>query len=105
MLTYAIIRGHADLIKYCEKRWGEKPRFIETIGHVKECTVELHYWKSPTDDGYQDYYYGTLLTSTGKLHLFGLEYYYNGILLRIPSRENPAKLGAFIRQDKLPGHE
>ena len=52
-------------------------------------------------DGYQDYYYGTLLTSTGKLHLFGLEYYYNGILLRIPSRENPAKLGAFIRQDKM----
>ena len=52
-------------------------------------------------DGYKDYYYGTLLTSTGKLHLFGLEYYYNGILLRIPSRENPAKLGAFIRQDKM----
>lgn len=56
MLTYAIIRGHADLVKYCEKRWGERARFIETIGHVKECTVELHYWKSPTDDGYQDYY-------------------------------------------------
>ena len=52
-------------------------------------------------DGYKDYYYGSLLTSTGKLHLFGLEYYYNGILLRIPSRDNPAKLGAFIRQDKM----
>ena len=52
-------------------------------------------------DGYKDYYYGTLLTTTGALHLFGLEYYYNGILLRIPSRENPAKLGAFIRQDKM----
>ena len=36
-------------------------------------------------DGYKDYYYGTLLTSTGQLHLFGLEYYYDGILLRIPS--------------------
>ena len=52
-------------------------------------------------DGYKDYYYGSLLASTGKLHLFGLEYYYNGILLRIPSRDNPAKLGAFIRQDKM----
>ena len=52
-------------------------------------------------DGYQDYYYGNLLTTTGKLYLFGLEYYYNGILLRIPSRENPEKLGAFIRQDKM----
>lgn len=56
MLTYGIIKGEAALNKYCLKRWGEKPRFTETIGHVKECTVELHYWKSPTDDGFQDYY-------------------------------------------------
>ena len=47
------------------------------------------------------YLVGNLLTTTGKLYLFGLEYYYNGILLRIPSRENPEKLGAFIRQDKM----
>ena len=52
-------------------------------------------------DGYQDYYYGTLLTSTGELHLFGLEYYYDGILLRIPSQNDPSQLGAFIRQDKM----
>ncbi len=52
-------------------------------------------------DGYKDYYYGTLLTNTSELHLFGLEYYYDGILLRIPSQEDPSKLGAFIRQDKM----
>ena len=52
-------------------------------------------------DGYQDYYYGSLLTTTGQVHLFGLEYYFDGLLLRIPSREDPSKLEAFIRQDKM----
>ena len=52
-------------------------------------------------DGYKDYYYGTLLTKTSEIKNYGLEYYYNGILLRIPSREDPSKLGAFIRQDKM----
>jgi len=52
-------------------------------------------------DGYKDYYYGTLLTNTSELHLFGLEYYYDGILLRIPSQKDPSKLGAFVRQDKM----
>ena len=37
MLTYGIIKGEAALNKYCMKRWGERPRFVETIGHVKEC--------------------------------------------------------------------
>ena len=52
-------------------------------------------------DGYKDYYYGTLLINTGDIHLFGLEYYYDGLLLRIPSQDNPTQLGAFIRQDKM----
>ena len=52
-------------------------------------------------DGYLDYYYGSLLTTTGQLYLFGLEYYYDGLLLRIPSQEDPSQLGAFVRQDKM----
>ena len=52
-------------------------------------------------DGYQDYFYGTLLTNTSQIYLFGLEYYFDSLLLRIPSHENPSKLGAFIRQDKM----
>ena len=52
-------------------------------------------------DGYKDYFYGTLLTNTSQLYLFGVEYYFDGLLLRIPSREDPSKLGAFIRQDKM----
>ena len=50
---------------------------------------------------YVDYYYGTLLTNTSQLYLFGLEKYYDGMLLRIPSLKNPDVLGEMTRQDKM----
>ena len=52
-------------------------------------------------DDYKDYYYGSMLTNTSQLHLFGLEPYFDGVLLRIPSTQNPSKLGELIRQDKM----
>ena len=52
-------------------------------------------------DGYKDYFYGSLLTNTKQIHLFGVEYYFDGVLLRIPSHKDPSKLGEFIRQDKM----
>jgi uridine kinase len=48
-----------------------------------------------------DFYYGSLLTSTGKIHLFELEQYHDGLLLRVPSRENPDILEEIVRQDKM----
>ena len=51
--------------------------------------------------GYVDYYYGTLLTNTSQLYLFGLERYYDGLLLRIPDRDDPSRLGPMTRQDKM----
>lgn len=50
-----------------------------------------------------DYYYGSLLTSTGKIHLFELQQYHDGLLLRVPSRENPDILEEIVRQDKMLG--
>ena len=70
-----------------------KVKLLENSGRLYTTYYDL--------DGYNDYYYGTLLTNTKELYLFGVEYYYNGILLRIPSREDPMKLGAYIRQDKM----
>ena len=52
-------------------------------------------------DDYKDYYYGSMLTNTSQLHLFGLEPYFDGVLLRIPSVQDPSKLGELIRQDKM----
>ncbi|MBP3789523.1 MAG: nucleoside kinase [Prevotella sp.] len=54
-------------------------------------------------DEYYDYYYGSLLTNTSQLYLFGLEKYYDGLLLRLPSRENPEELGELVMQDKMFG--
>ena len=52
-------------------------------------------------DDYKDYYYGSMLTNTSQLYLFGLEPYFDGVLLRIPSVQDPSQLGPLIRQDKM----
>ena len=54
-------------------------------------------------DHYYDYFYGALLTNTKQIYLFGLEKYYDGLLLRIPSREHPDELGEIVMQDKMFG--
>lgn len=52
-------------------------------------------------DGYVDFYYGNMLDNTSQLTLFGIEPYYDGLLLRLPSEDNPHELGALIKQDKM----
>ena len=76
-----------------ESRSFSKVKLLEGTGSLYTTYYDI--------GGYYDYYYGSLLTNTSQLHLFGLEPYYDGMLLRIPSREDPSKLGAFIRQDKM----
>lgn len=78
---------------FSENGSQSKVKLLESIGKL--------YTTYYTIDGYADYYYGAMLTNTSQLKLFGLEPYYDGVLLRIPSRENPAKLGAFKRQQKM----
>ena len=70
-----------------------KVKLLESSGRLYTTYYDL--------DGYKDYYYGTLLTNTEQIYLFGLEYYFDGILLRLPTAQDPSKLGAFIRQDKM----
>jgi uridine kinase len=78
---------------FSESRSFSKVKLLEGIGSLYTTFYDI--------DGYLDYYYGALLTSTGQVTLFGLEYYYDSVLLRIPSQEDPSKLGAFVRQDKM----
>ena len=52
-------------------------------------------------DGYTDYYYGSLLTNTSQIYLFGLEKYRDGMLLRIPSTQHPTELDEMTHQDKM----
>lgn len=52
-------------------------------------------------DDYVDYYYGAMLTNTSQIKLFGIEKFFDGLLLRVPSSEDPAKLDNLINQDKM----
>ena len=76
-----------------EKGDVEKVKLLRTSG-----SIYTTYYKIGE---YVDYYYGTLLTNTSQLYLFGLEKYYDGMLLRIPSVSNPDVLGEMTRQDKM----
>ena len=70
-----------------------KVKLLRSVGRLYTTYYEI--------DGYKDYYYGTLLTNTRQLYMFGLEKYYDGMLLRIPSRNDPSRLGELVRQDKM----
>lgn len=76
-----------------EKGDVEKVKLLRTSGSL--------YTTYYTIGEYVDFYYGTLLTNTSQLYLFGLEKYYDGMLLRIPSIQNPDELGEVTRQDKM----
>ncbi len=48
-----------------------------------------------------NYFYSCLLTRTGLLSLFKVEKFYEGLLLRIPSRKNPTELEEMVPQEKM----
>ncbi len=52
-------------------------------------------------DGYYDYYYGALLPRTSMVGLFDLVNYYDGMLLRIPSKTDPENLAPYTAQIKI----
>ena len=76
-----------------EKGDVEKVKLLKTSG-----SIYTTYYKIGE---YVDFYYGTLLTNTSELYLFGLEKYYDGMFLRIPSVKDPSVLGELTKQDKM----
>ena len=72
-----------------------KVKLLQSIGNLYTTYYDI--------DGYVDYYYGSLLTNTSQIYLFGVEKYYDGLLLRLPSREHPSELGEMTHQDKMFG--
>ena len=70
-----------------------KVKLLETSGKLYTTYYQL--------DDYIDSYYGALLTNTSELYLFGLEKYFDGLLLRVPSLADPSQLGELITQNKM----
>lgn len=70
-----------------------KVKLLESSG-----TIYTHYYKLQDT---VNYFYGSLLPSTGGLKVFGVIRYYDGLLLRIPSRKDPNKLEEIVPQEKM----
>ena len=70
-----------------------KVKLLQTTGRLYTTYYDI--------DGYYDFYYGSLLTNTKQIYLYGLDKYYDGMLLRIPTQKDPSILPEMIRQDKL----
>ena len=71
----------------------DKVRLLETSG-------ELYSYYYTLEDTI-DYYYGSLLPSTGYIRKFDIVKYYDGLLLRVPNRQNPEILEEVVKQEKM----
>ena len=86
---------HTDEIirLFKERGMDDKVKLLETSGQLYSCYQQL----GDTIDSY----YGSLVPSTGYIRLFDIVKYYDGLLLRIPNRENPEKLEEVVKQEKM----
>lgn len=73
-----------------ERGFTDKVRLLET----SEKVYTDYYTLGDT----VDYYYGALVPSAGYLKVFGLEQYGEGMLLRVPDKNNPEQLAEMIPQ-------
>lgn len=70
-----------------------KARLLRSLGRLYTQVYEI--------DGYSDYFYGALLPTTSWISLFDIMKYDDGILLRVPSVNNPKELAKFVPQEKM----
>ena len=84
---------HEVVELFRNKGMTDKVRLLETSGNL----YSYYYTLGETID----YYYGSLLPSTGYIHLFDIVKYYDGLLLQVPCRSNPQKLEEVLKQEKM----
>lgn len=79
---------HIDELKsvFEKNRQTDKLELMESMGHL--------YYTINTMGGSYGYFYGTLAASTGQIKLFDIEKFYNGYVIIMPKRSNPAELEA-----------
>lgn len=94
-IPYTRTESHTEeVVRLFEKRgMMDKARLLYTYGQL----YSYYYQLGDT----VDCYYSSLVPSTGYIRLFDIVKYYDGLLLRIPSRENPTKLEKVVKQEKM----
>ena len=71
----------------------DKVKLLDTSG-------ELYSYYYTLEDTI-DYYYGSLLPSSGYIRNFDIVKYDDGLLLRVPKRQHPQQLEEVVRQEKM----
>ncbi len=85
-----------DAVKMFEEKGDKaKVKLLRSYGRLYTTYYQI--------DDYVDYFYGSLLSNTSQIYLFGLEKYFDGLLLRIPDHKNPHVLPEMTHQDKMFG--
>lgn len=94
-IPYTRTESHTEeVVRLFEKRGMiDKARLLDTYGQL----YSYYYQLGDT----VDCYYSSLVPSTGYIRLFDIVKYYDGLLLRIPNRENPTKLEEVVKQEKM----
>lgn len=94
-IPYTRTESHTEeVVRLFEKRgMMDKAQLLYTYGQL----YSYYYQLGDT----VDCYYSSLVPSTGYIRLFDIVKYYDGLLLRIPSRENPTKLEEVVKQEKM----
>ena len=77
---------------FTERGFTDKVKLLETSGQV----YTYYYTLGDT----VDYYYGPLVPSAGYLKVWELERYHNGLLLRMPDKQNPQLLAEKVDQPR-----
>ena len=77
---------------FTERGFYDKVKLLETSGQV----YTYYYTLGDTID----YYYGPLVPSAGYLKVWGLERYQDGLLLRVPDKNNPLVLAEKVAQPR-----
>lgn len=82
-----------EVIKMFAARSDGESTIIETLGNP--------YCRYFRMGDYIDYYTSSTMPSTGYINIFDLEPYHDGMLLRIPNRNNPDRLEDKLVQDHM----
>ncbi len=86
------VQTERALKEFRKAGYNDKVRLLETSGEA----YTDYYTLGETSD----YYYGKLVPSTGYLTVWGVTLYHDGLLLRVPSHEDPSRLAPFVDQPK-----
>ena len=82
-----------EVIRMFAERYNNESSIFETLGNP--------YCRYFRMGDFIDYYTNVLLPSSGYINVFDLETFKDGLLLRIPNRQNPTVLEDSIQQEKM----